>query len=140
MQLNLKQRIPQLLKSLVLIIILKSVFGYIFDLVVNFDYAIQNANFLFAYLIMDALNSWLFLIAFVVYFIIFQKLTETRYLLFKVIFILIVTALYARYFYMDNFSLTIGKQKEFKLFITTVLSAMVVLLANEFLPSKKIKE
>lgn len=130
-------KINQILSSLLLIIVLLCIINYAIDCYINFKDAIKNFKVLFVYLIQYLIfRSWLFLIAVVTYFIIFNKLKGKKFILFKVLYILVISSLYAQYFYMDDYSLTIGDIKQFKLFLSCSLSANLVLLFTEFSNNK----
>lgn len=137
---NVIQKASIQLTILFLIIITKSISSYAFDLFYNHAYAIKNANYLFLYLIMNTYQAWCFLIIMILFHFIFKNLTEKKYLLFKFIFALIISALYARYFYMDDYSLTIGKVKEFKLFLTCTISSALAIAYSDIYTTKLAKD
>lgn len=120
-----------LLKALLLFILLIGVISYLYDCIVNFEYAIKNLNFLLLYIVDYLFRSWLFILVFICYFLIFKNLDEKRFLLFKIIYMILFSALYARCFYMDDYSLSNLINKGFKLFVCCSISSMMSMLYLE---------
>ena len=137
MQLIMRNTIFILLK-VVLLILLVSISNYFIDSVIDFNRATENINFLLIYLMQYLFKSWVFLFAVIIYFIVFKKFKERKFLLFKILFAIILSALYAKLFFMDDYSLTIGNFKLLKLFIATSFSSILLLYTE--LNSKYIRE
>lgn len=129
----MKLTIQSIVKNWAILFSLMSIFSYLFDCIVNFEYAIENMQYLFAYFIQYAVfRSWLFLIVIILYFFIFQKFSERKYIVFKIFFAVLASGLYAKYFYMDDYSLTIGSFKKLKLFYTCLLSSIPLISVSEW--------
>ena len=126
-------KIGTILKVCVIIFCLMSALSYIIDCLVNFEYALKNAKYLFAYFIQYAIfRSWIIVVLVTLYFVIFKKFSEKKYIVFKISFAIIFSGLYAKYFYMDDYSLTIGSFKLWKLFYVGLFATIPVILFAEF--------
>ena len=109
--------------------ILISLFAFILDFIINWRNAIDNYKYLFLYISQYLIfRSWVFLIFFILYILIFNKFPQKKILPFKIIYIVIASALYSKYFYMDDYSITHSEIKQLRLLISCSLSGITVLL------------
>lgn len=117
-----------------------SIYAYIIDCILNFEYAIKNLNYIPLYIMQYLMiRSWLILIIFIIYPILFKKLTTKKFILLKFFFALILSALYSHYFYMDDYSLIIGNMKPLRLFLACSFGSITTICIYEFYLKDKLR-
>jgi hypothetical protein len=105
--------------------VLLSVIGYLGDCLLNFDYAIENPNYLPWYFISHLVfQCYIILPAILSYAILSTKMTN--YLALKIIYMLMVSWCIALFLYPDDYSLTIGRHKKVKQMSVYMLSGLIL--------------
>jgi len=121
-------KILNILRNTLFFILLISVISYVIDCVINPSYAIKNIQFLWGYFVYYLIfRAWLVLIVMSCYEFLFKKYTRLIDFLIKLLFVVILSWIYAKLFYMDDYGFSIHIDKQLKLFAVFSISGLILL-------------
>lgn len=133
-------KIRSILISILIYCVSVSVIGYLADCIYNFSRAISNYSYFFLYLTENILfRSFFFFFGFILYTFIFRKVKVKQHVLLKLIVLITLSLVYAKFFYMDVYSMT-HDFKQLRLSIACSLSAIFTILMHDFYLAEKTGE